>query len=120
MLLPARVGGVAGHETTSHNQASCMTVSGFRAVLDLDKYPHSNLIRLHFPEWAKPGGGMPVLIMHIGFFACFHAISLKRRLFQQNPHISFHALVSLKLFVSLISRLVACRARIIVDKQTHR
>ena len=32
--------------------------------------------------------------------------------------IIFHALVALKLLVSLISRLVACNARIVVDRQT--
>ena len=40
--------------------------------------------------------------------------------FQQNRHIIFHALVALKLLVSLISRLVACSARIVVDRQTDK
>ena len=40
--------------------------------------------------------------------------------FQPNRHISFLAFVALKLLVSLISCLVACSARIIVDKQTDR
>ena len=44
-----------------------MIVSGFRAALDLDTY-----------ERAKRGRGKPVLITHIGFLACFHAISPKR------------------------------------------
>ena len=35
-------------------------------------------------------------------------------------HVLFLALVALKLLVSLISRLVACSARIVADKQTHR
>ena len=65
-------------------------------------------------ERAKPGRGKPVLIMHIGFLARFHAISLERTA----PH--FLALVALKLLVSLISRLVACSARIVADKQTDR
>ena len=56
-----------------------------------------------------------MLIMHIGFFACFHAISLER-----SRHINFHALVALKLLVSLISHLVACSARIVVDRQTNK
>ena len=34
-------------------------------------------------EGAKPGQGKPVLIMHIGFFACFHAISLERSRFSK-------------------------------------
>ena len=37
----------------------------------------------------------------------------------KSPH-NFHALVALKLLVSLISRLVACSERIVVDRQTHR
>ena len=96
-----------------------MIVSGFRAALELDTYPLSNLIRLRCAERAKPGRSKPVLIMHIGFFACFHAIFLERS-FQQNRHITFLALVALKLLVSLISRLVACSARIVGDRQTDR
>ena len=42
-----------------------MTVSGFRAVLDLDACPLSNLICPRCAERAKPGQGKPVLIMHI-------------------------------------------------------
>ena len=53
------------------SQASCVSVSGFRAGLDLDTYPLSDLIRPRCAEWAKPGRGKLVLIMHIGFFACF-------------------------------------------------
>ena len=55
-----------------------MIVSGFTAALDLDTYPLRNLIRLRCAERAKPGRGKPMLIMHIGFLACFHAISLER------------------------------------------
>ena len=57
-----------------------MIVSGFRAALDLNTYPLSNLIRPRCVEWAKPGRGKPVLIMHVGFFSCFHVISLEHRL----------------------------------------
>ena len=53
-----------------------MIVSGFTAALDLDTYLR-NLIRPRCAERAKPGRGKPVLIMHIGFLACFHAISLE-------------------------------------------
>ena len=61
-----------------------MIVSGFRAALDLDTYSHSNLIRPRCAERAKPGRGKPaVLIMHIGFFVCFHAISLERSHFSK-------------------------------------
>ena len=61
-----------------------------------------------------------MFIMHIGFLACFHAISLERSRFSDNRHIIFPALVALNLLVSLISRLVARGARIVVDKQTDR
>ena len=95
-----------------------MIVSGFRAVLDLDTHPLSNFIRPQCAERAKPSRGKPVLLMHIGFFACFHAISLERS--QRNRHIVFLALVALKLLVSLITRLVACSSRIVADKRTDR
>ena len=66
-----------GSRPTSHRLASCVIVSGFRAALDWDTYPLSNLIHPLYAERAKPGRGKPVLIMHIGFFACFYAISLE-------------------------------------------
>ena len=59
---------------------SCVIVSGFSAALDLDTYP---LIRPRCAERAKPGRGKPVLNMHIGFLACFHAISLERSRFSK-------------------------------------
>ena len=68
------------------SQASCMIVTRFRAALDLDihvYYPLSNLIRSRWAERAKPGRGKPVLIMHTGFLACFHAISLERSRFSK-------------------------------------
>ena len=83
------------------SQASCLIVIGFRAVLDLDTNPLSNLIRPRCAEEAKPGRGKPVLII-------------------QNPHIIFHSLVALKRFVLLISRRVGYSARIVVDKQTDK
>ena len=58
--------------------------------------------------------------MHIGFFSLFSRHISRTQSFQQNRHIVFLALVALKLLVSLISRLVACSARIVVDKQTDR
>ena len=46
--------------------------------------PFSNLIRPRCAERAKRGRGKPVLIiMHIGFFACFHAVSLERSRFSK-------------------------------------
>ena len=99
---------------TSHRLASCVIVSRFRTALDLDTYPLSN-IRPRCAERAKRGRGKPVLIMHIGFLACFHAISLERSRFSKIACLFF-----VPLLVSLISRLVACSPRIVVDKQTHR
>ena len=60
-----------------------MIVSGFKAALDLDKYRLTNLIRPRCAKRAKPGRSKPVLIMHIGFFASFHAISLERSRFSK-------------------------------------
>ena len=95
------------------SQASCVIVSRFRAALDLDTYPLSNFIR---PQRAKPSRGKPVLIMHIGFFACFSRHISRTQLFQRYHHIIFLALVALK----LISRLIACSTRIVTDKQTNK
>ena len=100
------------------SQASCVIVSGFTAALDLVTYPLRNLICPRCAERAKPGRGKPVLIMHIGFLGCFHAISLECSRFSKIATFFFLALVALKLLVSLISRLVACSARIVADKQT--
>ena len=98
-----------------------MIVSGFRAALDWDTYPLSNLIRPRCTERAKPGRGKPELIMNISFFACFHAISPERSGFSKIATlVSYLALVAVKLFVSLISRLVACSAIIVTDKQTNK
>ena len=58
--------------------------------------------------------------MNISFFACFHGISPERSGFRKIATLFFHALVALKLLVLLISRLVACSARIVADKQTDR
>ena len=68
---------------TSHRLASCAIVSEFRAALDLNTYPLRNLIRPRCAERAKPGRGKPVLIMHIGFLACFQAKSLERSRFSE-------------------------------------
>ena len=109
---------------TSHRLASCMIVSQFRTALDLDTFPLSNVIRPLCAERAKPGRGKPVLIMHIGFLACFHAISLERSRFSKIATLVFlplwPTLVALNLLVSLISRHVACSARIVADKQTDK
>ena len=65
------------------SQASCVIMSGFRAALTWIKNPLSNSIRPRCAERAKPGRGKPVLIMRIGFLACFHAISLERSRFSK-------------------------------------
>ena len=107
---------------TSHRLASCVIVSGFRAALDLNMYPLRNLIRPRCAERAKPGRGKPVLIMHNYYwlFRLFSRHISRTQSFQQNRHIIFLALVALKLLVSLMSRLVACSARIVADKQTNK
>ena len=64
-----------------------MIVSGFRAALDLDTYRLSNLIRPRRAERDKP-----VLIMHIGFFACFTPYLSNAVVSAKSPHY-FHALV---------------------------
>ena len=76
----------------AHSQASHVIVSEFRAALDLDTYPLSNLIRPRCAKRAKRGRGKPVLIMHIGFFACFHAISLERSRFSEIATLFFFPL----------------------------
>ena len=53
-------------------------------------YPLSNLIRSRCAERAKPGR---VLIMNIGFFACFQAISLEHSRFSEISTF-FNALVA--------------------------
>ena len=57
--------------------------------------------------------------MHM-LFRLFSRHISRTQSFQHYRHIVFHALVALKLSVSLISRLVACSARIVVDRQTDR
>ena len=74
---------------TSHRLASCVIVSRFRTALDFDTYPLSNFIRPRCAERAKRGRGKPVLIMHIGFLACFHAISLERSRFSKIASLTF-------------------------------
>ena len=68
-----------GLVATSHRLASCVIVSRFRTALDLDTYPLSNFIRPQCAERAKRGRGKPVLIMHIGFIACFVSAKLPHR-----------------------------------------
>ena len=53
-------------------------------------------------------------------FSLFSRHISRTQSFQQNRHVIFPALVALNLLVSLISRLVACSARTVADKQTDR
>ena len=39
--------------------------------------------------------------------------------FQENRHFNFRVLVTLKLTMAFISRVVSCSARIVLDRQTH-
>ena len=48
-----------------------MIVSGFRAGLDMDTYPLSDLICPRCAERAKPGRGKPVFIMILAFSLVF-------------------------------------------------
>ena len=57
-----------------------MIVRGFRAGLDLDTYPLSDLIRPRCAERAKPGRGKPV---PLAFSLVFNAISLERSHFSK-------------------------------------
>ena len=98
------------------SQASCVIVSGFTAALDLDTYPLRNLIRPRCAEQAKP-----VLILYACWpFSLFSRHISRTQSFQQNRHFTFRALVALRMLVSLISHLVACSPRIVVDRQTDR
>ena len=60
-----------------------------------------------------------LIIYAYWLFSLFSRHISRTQSFQQNRHIIFPALVALNLLVSLISRLVARGARIVVDKQTN-
>ena len=68
------------------SKTSCMIVSGFRAALDLDTYLLSNLIRPRYAGRVKPGRRKPVLIMYIGFFACFQPYLSNANVAAKSPH----------------------------------
>ena len=71
-----------GHYGPS-NQPCTSNCTSAEGLQDLDTYLLRNLIRPRCAERAKPGRGKPVLIMHIGFLACFHAVSLERSRFSK-------------------------------------
>ena len=89
-------------------------MSGFRAALDMDT--HIPLVT--FVQGA-PNGLNAVEVSQCSL--CILAFSLVfTQSFQQNRQFLFRPLVVMKMLVSLISRLVACSTRIVVDKQTDR
>ena len=71
-----------------------------------------------FVHGALNGLKLVEVITHYAYwlFRLFSPHISRTQSFQQNRHINFLALVALKLFVSLISRLVACSARIVADE----
>ena len=94
-----------------------MIVNGFRAALDLDT---CNLIRPRCAERAKPGRGKPVLIMHIGFFACFHAISLERSHFSKIGTLFFCPCSTEAVGIAHKPPRSLYSAKIVADKLTNR
>ena len=106
--------------TDSWSLTSLLRV-GHRVATLLDSTRES-ILALRYNFWRLQGTqscrGKPVLICN-WLFRLFSRHISRTQSFQQNRHILFHALVALKLLVSLISRLVACSARIVVDRQAH-
>ena len=99
-----------------------MIVNGFRTALDLDTYPFSNFIHPWWAEWAKPGRGKPVLIMHI-----ILAFSLVFTLYLSNavvppklPHYFQCPCSTEAVGIAHKPPRVACSARIIVHKRTDK
>ena len=68
---------------------------GHRVATLLDSTRES-ILALRYNFWRLQGTqscrGKPVLIMHIGFFACFHAISLERRRFSKKESNATHSM----------------------------
>ena len=113
-------------------------MSRFRTALDLDTYPlSSNFIRPRAPNGLNAVEvSQCSLCIIIGFLACFHAISLERshfskiasahyaywlfRLFSRHISRTSFCFFSCPCGISLISHLVACSPRIVVDRHTHR
>ena len=83
--------------------------------------PHCNVQHhvILFPILSPPLSMVEVSLCSLCILAFSRHIS-RTQSFQRNRHVTFLALVALKLLVSLISRLVTCSARIVADKQTHR
>ena len=112
LLIGGRAGLVVSYR--SRSQGATLLDSTRESILAL-RY---NFWRLQGTQSSR---GKPVLNLHIiWLFRLFSRHISRTQSFQQNRHIIFHALVALKLLVSLISRLVACSARIVVDRPTDR
>ena len=118
------IGGRAGpfyRFTDSWSLTSLLRV-GHRVATLLDSTRES-ILALRYNFWRLQGTqsclGKPVLICILALSLVFTPYLSNTVVSAKSPHY-FHALVALKLLVSLISRLVACSARIVVDKQTHR
>ena len=109
------------HFTDSWSLTSLLRV-GHRVATLLDSTRES-ILALRYNFWRLQGTqscrGKPVLICILALSLVFTPYLLNAVVSAKSPHF-FHALVALKLLVSLISRLVACSARIVVDKQTDR
>ena len=112
---------IGGRATDSWSLTSLLRV-GHRVATLLDSTRES-ILALRYNFWRLQGTqscrGKPVLICN-WLFRLFSRHISRTQSFQQNRHIIFHALAAPKLLVSLISRLVACSARIVIDKQTDR
>ena len=110
------------HFTDSWSLTSLLRV-GHRVATLLDSTRES-ILALRYNFWRLQGTqscrGKPSADYAYWLFRLFSRHISRTQSFQQNRHIIFHALVALKLLVSLISRLVACSARIVVDTQTDR
>ena len=104
--------------TDSWSLTSLLRV-GHRVATLLDSTRES-ILALRYNFWRLQGTQSCRVLICNWLFRLFSRRISRTQSFQQNRHISFHALVAPKLLVSLISRLVACNARIIVDKQTNR
>ena len=78
------------------------------------------IVNLNCPRCYERAKPEPVLVMRIGFFACFHAISLERSHFSKIATLFFCSCSTEAVGIAHISRLVACSARIVADKPTHR
>ena len=109
------------HFTDSWSLTSLLRV-GHRVATLLDSTRES-ILALRYNFWRLQGTqscrGKPVLISILALSLVFTPYLSNAIVSAKSPHY-FHALVALKLLVSLISRLVACSARIVVDTQTDR